>query len=158
MARLTNVEADKKRADGKSLFIKGLSVQSISEIIGISTSSINKWKIEGEWEEAKKINNISISQLRQEVLQTFNDLKNGDTPKLSADEITKLAAAFEKLNDKSKQLAYMYGAFEQLSEKCAQKVISASKKEKDFTLKSYQFVRKQMSELTEEIYNQTLND
>ncbi|MCB9245967.1 MAG: hypothetical protein H6606_06005 [Flavobacteriales bacterium] len=157
MARLTNTERDKKLAEGKALFIRGMSLQSISDIIGISVVALRAWRDEQNWEEAKKQLQISVGEMRQEILNTYNSLKKGETPKVSADDISKLSSAFEKLSDKQKNLGYMYDNYEVLTEHLAQKVISAkNKKEKELAHLIYKACRRAMDEVIEDSFNATL--
>lgn len=158
MGRLSNEVIEKKKIDGKELYIKGLSVQAISGIIDISTSTVNKWKRDGNWIEAKKLNNLSISELKNEILTTFQALKKGETPNITADQLSKIVSAFEKISDKKKNLAYMYESFKTLSSQLAENVTISKAKEKDFRLKAYQYARKTMDALTEELYTETLNE
>lgn len=144
-------------AEGKALFIRGLSLQSISDIIQISVVALRTWRDEGEWEEAKKRHQISVGEMRQEILNTYNAIKNGETPKISADDISKLASAFEKLSDRQKNLGYMYDNYEVLTEHLAREVIQAkNKKDKEQAHLVYKACRKAMDQVLDEAFNATL--
>lgn len=152
MARMSNDVADTKKRQAQELYIKGLSVQSISEIIEVSVASLNKWKNENEWDEAKKIQNISISELQNMVLETFDQMRNGEAPKIKPDEISKLASAFEKLSNKQKQLPYLYDSFELLTTLLSENVVIAKSKDKAFKLACLKYVRAAMQEVTNDVY------
>jgi len=158
MARITNLDRDKKMLEGKSLFIKNFSFQSISDIINISVDTLKKWAKDENWNAAKKMHSISINELKQEILETFHALKTGKKPKLTSDEISKLAAAFEKLSDKKKHLTYMYHCFEELTEALAEEVTMAKGKDREYKLQRYKEVRLLMEKLTEKKYKEALND
>lgn len=151
MARLSNKKRDEKKAHGKSLYIKGMSLQSISDIIEISLTSLKNWRKEGDWDDAKKANNISIRELKNEILETFRALKEGEKPRMTADQVSKIASAFDKISDNKKQLAYMIEAFEMLSEELANEVQVGNKDERDFKLASFKHVHTVMDKLTSEL-------
>lgn len=155
---MTNEQRDAKMREGKNLYIRGFSSQSISTVIDISINTINKWKKAENWEEAKKMHSISVGSLKAEILETFTSLKNGETPKISSDQLSKLSSAFEKLSDKKKNLAYMYDNFDELSELMAEEVTLAKGKEKALKLQQYKDVRALMQRLTNEKYKEALDD
>lgn len=158
MARIPNNVLDKKKLNGKELYIKGLSIQSISDIVDISIATLNKWKVSYHWEDAKKLNNLSISELKDEILNTFNALKNGEKPNMSADDISKLASSFEKISDNKKQLAYMFEAFKMLSAELGEMVVKSKPKDRDFNLKALKHCRIAMDTLINKLYAETNND
>ena len=65
MARLTAVEADYKRLQGKELFTKGFSIANISEMIGISVKTLGKWREEGKWDDEKELQTLKPSSIRK---------------------------------------------------------------------------------------------
>jgi len=115
MAKYSTAQLNQKKLYGKDLFIKGFDIDTISDIISFSVSTIRKWAREDDWESAKKASFIALSEIRNIILQSFADLKDGKTPKIKPDEAAKYASAFEKLSDKRKTLTYMYEAFEMLT-------------------------------------------
>jgi len=159
MGRLTNRERDKKMLEAEDMYIRGSSVQTISDIIDISVDSINKWKRDGEWDEKAKNSNIDISNIKKEILNTFQSMKDGEKPAFTPDEITKLASAWEKVNDKQKNLAYMYQNFADLTDAMVHDIAKAkSKKVKEAMMENLKYVRKKMQEVTDKAYKEALND
>ena len=59
--RLTAVERDYKKSQGKDLFIKGFTLTNISEIIGVGVETLSGWRDTDEWEKEKELNNIRPS-------------------------------------------------------------------------------------------------
>lgn len=116
MARFTKEKRARKRAHAKSLYIKGIDIDTISDITEVAVSTLKKWAVMDDYEKAKQGQTIAISELRQTILDSFIALKNGETPLITPDQAAKYASAFEKLSDKKKVLSYMYEAFEMLTD------------------------------------------
>ena len=106
MARLTAAQADYKKSQGKDLFIKGFSITNISEIIGIGTKTLAKWRDEDDWEKEKELSNIKPSEIKNLILRYVLDIKEGKKPSHKADDLSKIAAAFDRLNDSRKKAVY----------------------------------------------------
>lgn len=89
MARLTAVEADYKRSQGKELFTKGFSIANISEMIGIGIKTLGKWREEGKL-----------------TLKCAQAIERGEPLPYKADDITKIVAAFNRITDHNKIAVY----------------------------------------------------
>lgn len=114
--RLTAVERDYKKSQGKDLFIKGFSISNISEIIGIGVKTLSTWRDEDDWEKEKELNNIRPSEIKRMILEYVRDLKNGETPLYKADDLSKISAAFDRLNDSRKKAVYTMESFDDFSQ------------------------------------------
>ena len=101
---------------------------------------------------------LSISSLKNQILETFHDMKSGRTPKLTSDEISKLASAFEKLSDRKKHLAYMYDSFQELIAELAKEVTLAKGKDKESKLEIYKYIAVLMEKLTSKKYAEALDE
>lgn len=157
--RLTKKESDQKKRQGKRMFINGFSVDEIASILEVHIETIKRWKKQYDWQKEKDVHSLSISELKRETLQTFADMKEGKTPKLSPDQLSKLAATFDKLSDKKKALAYMYENFELLSDALLKDALSERKKaDKEKKLEMAKYVREMMEDLTSATYKEALND
>lgn len=106
MARLTAAETDYKKSQGKELFVKGFNITNIYEITGISTKTLGKWRDEHNWENERELNNIRPSEIKKLILQYVLDIKDGKKPTHKADDLSKIAAAFDRLNDGRKKAVY----------------------------------------------------
>lgn len=106
MARLTAAQADYKKSQGKDLFIKGFSITNIYEIIGIGVKTLAKWRDEDDWEREKELSNIKPSEIKNLILRYVLDIKEGKKPTHKADDLSKIAAAFDRLNDSRKKAVY----------------------------------------------------
>ena len=157
--RLTKKESDTKKRQGKRMFINGFSKDEIADILEVHIETIKRWHKQDEWEKEKDVHSLSISELKRETLQTFADMKAGITPKLSPDQLSKLAATFDKLSDKKKALAYMYENYELLSDALLKDALSErSKVKKESKLETAKYVREIREELTSTTYKEALND
>ena len=158
--RLPKAQSDKKRREGKRMFVKnGLTLSEIAEILEVYIDTVKKWHRNDGWAKAKDLQVISIDGLKEELLNTFNDLKAGKTPKLSSDQISKLVSSFEKLSDKNKNLAYCFENYDLLTDKLIGKVAEATNdKEKKRLLDIVKYVRDCTTEIVDELYKEVLND
>jgi transposase len=157
--RLTKKESDTKKRQGKRMFINGFSRQEISEILEVHIETVKRWHKKEEWQKEKDVHSLSVSELKRETLQTFADMKEGKTPKLSPDQLSKLASTFDKLSDKKKALAYMYENYELLSDAILKDALSErSKAKKESKLETAKYVREMMEALTSKTYKEALND
>jgi len=159
MGKFTKIQAEKKRQYGKSLYIKGFDLPTISDIIGAAETTIKKWRDADKWEDARNSSFIALSELRNTILQSFIDLKDGKKPKIKPDEASKYAAAFERLSDKKKILSYMYEAFEMLTHELTKDIQDAvTKKEKELALEVLKRARTKTDTIITKLTNETLND
>lgn len=157
--RMTKKESDKKKRQGKRMFINGFSNDEIADVLEVHIETISRWAKKDEWQETKDIHSLSISELKQETLRSFAALKNGETPKVSPDQLSKLSTTFEKLSDKKKNLAYMYDNYEELSDAILKDALSErSKKKREEKLELSKYVRAVMDQVVNKTYKEALND
>ncbi|MCL2290835.1 MAG: phage terminase small subunit-related protein [Bacteroidetes bacterium] len=159
MGKFTKIEGEKKRQYGKSLYVKGFDIPTISDIIGAAESTVRKWRDNDKWEDARNSAFIALSELRNTILQSFIDLKDGKKPKIKPDEAAKYASAFERLSDRKKTLSYMYEAFEMLTHALTKDIEgAANKKDKELSLEILKRVRTKTDTIITKLTNETLND
>lgn len=104
--RMTSVERDYKKSQGKDLFIKGFSLTNISEIIDVGVKTLTSWRDLDNWEGEKELNNVRPSEIKKLILQYVLDIKEGRKPAHKADDLSKISAAFDRLNDSRKKAVY----------------------------------------------------
>lgn len=104
--RMTSIERDYKKSQGKDLFIKGFSLGNISEIIGVGIKTLTSWRDADNWEGEKELNNVRPSEIKKLILQYVLDIKEGRKPAHKADDLSKISAAFDRLNDSRKKAVY----------------------------------------------------
>ncbi|QKX04877.1 hypothetical protein HN014_08085 [Aquimarina sp. TRL1] len=151
--RLPKAVSEKRRKDGKRMFINGLSYADIAEILDTHIDTVKNWSKLDNWEEAKKMHTISISEMRAEILNTLHSLKNGEKPKVSADAIRKIVAAFQELNDKRKNAAYAIENFDTLLDAFISKASEAkSQRERLHILDMMKYTANVAQEVVNKLY------
>lgn len=115
MAKLSNQQREVKISYAKDMYVRGMSIEVIADIMGLALRTIKEWAKEHNFEQARQAYSISLTEMRNLILSGFNDLKNGITPKIKPDDAAKYASAFDKLSDKSKLIPYMYELFQELT-------------------------------------------
>ena len=114
--RMTSIERDYKKSQGKDLFIKGFSITNISEIIGVGVKTLSGWRDLHNWEGEKELNNIRPSEIKKLILQYVLDIKEGRKPIHKADDLAKISAAFDRLNDGRKKAVYTMESIDDFSQ------------------------------------------
>ncbi len=111
--RLSNQERDRIKQDALALYVRGYSLQSISALdnILISVTTLRKWSKHEDWAEQKRLQNISPSEIKAMILKNIAAIKSGKTMPFRPDDISKLAAAWEKMDDARKRAVYSMEAF-----------------------------------------------
>ncbi|MBY0244946.1 MAG: hypothetical protein K2Q03_05775, partial [Sphingobacteriaceae bacterium] len=150
MARLGEQDKIKKQAQAREMYTRDFSITFISEVVGVKPETIRTWAKVGEWEDLKRANAITPSHIQNMILQCAEEIKEGRTPKISPDQLAKLASAYEKLSDKRKHLGYMIDAFSELRNHLLRKAQEASQKTDKQKMLS---LAQEMSPLTDEIIN-----
>jgi hypothetical protein len=112
--RLANADRDKKINDALGLFIRGYSLQSISEMetIRIGVKTLNAWRVKGNWDEEKQLQNISPQEIKAMIRSNIAAIKSGKAMPYKPDDISKLAASWERMDDIKKKAVYSMEAFD----------------------------------------------
>lgn len=110
--RMTSVERDYKINQGSDLYSKGFTVPSISDILKVSTKTIYKWRDENDWEEKKELNSIRPSEIKKMILRYVVAIRDGKKPLYKADDLSKISAAFDRLDDNRKKAVYTMESFD----------------------------------------------
>lgn len=112
--RLANVDRDKKIADALGLYVRGYSLQSISEMetIRVGVKTLNAWRVKGNWDEEKQLQNISPQEIKSMIRSNIAAIKSGKAMPYKPDDISKLAASWERMDDIKKKAVYSMEAFD----------------------------------------------
>ena len=103
-------EIENKQELARVLYINGEPQKTISERVGVSSVTINKWVNEKGWAEMRAAKNITRPELVNKLLLTINSLidqvlntKDADATQMSGlgDKLSKLASVIEKLDKKA---------------------------------------------------------
>lgn len=139
--RMTSVERDYKKSQGKDLFVKGFSITNISEIIGVGIKTVSGWRDLHNWEGEKELNNIRPSEIKKLILQYVLDIKDGKKPQHKADDLAKISAAFDRLNDSRKKAVYTMESIDDFSQFMMVLAGSNTGKKRDEVLELLQNIR-----------------
>lgn len=112
--RMNNAERDRKIKEAEALFIRGFSLQSISEFetIGIRVKTLQDWKKRYNWEEKKQLQNISPSEIKAMIRSNIAAIKLGKQMPYKPDDIAKMAKAWKEIDDERKKAVYSMEAFD----------------------------------------------
>ncbi|GAA5096875.1 hypothetical protein GCM10023210_31220 [Chryseobacterium ginsengisoli] len=141
MARLSASESVQKQSQGKDLFIKGFALTSISEITGIGIKTLSSWRDKFDWEKEKELNNIRPSEIKKLILQYVIDIREGKKPAHKADDLSKISAAFDRLNDSRKKAVYTMESFDEFCSYILEKAGKSTGKKRDDLLEKVKEIR-----------------
>ncbi len=159
MAKFTKAVKQQKIDHAKQLYCKGFDFDSIGLFIGVATETLQKWALENDFEKERKSRLIALSELRNTILDSYAEMREGRKPKITADEAVKLATAFEKLSVNKKTITYYYDAFEVLCDEFLLAIEKTpKKKDKEKWFEIYQTVRKVLDTVTSKLLKDTLGD
>lgn len=113
---MTAAESDYKKSQGKDLFVKGFSMTNISEIIGVGIKTLSNWRDLHNWENEKELNSIRPSEIKKLILQYVLDIKDGKKPAHKADDLAKISAAFDRMDDDRKKAVHTMESFDGFSQ------------------------------------------
>lgn len=149
MARFTKAQREEKISQARRMYCKGFDAQTISDIMGdVEVSTIERWIREEGFEKDKRSQIIALSEIRNSILESYADVLDGKTPKITADQAVKYANAFEKFSSKKQVLTYMHEAYEMLCEEYMMAIQKGTDKgEKGIWLNELQGVRSKMDQV-----------
>lgn len=104
----TKKELEEKKEYARLLFMQGETQKVISERVGISAVTINKWVADGGWQTQRAASNITRPELVNKLLRTIDRLieqvNESDDPEKMAglgDKLAKLSTTIERLDKKA---------------------------------------------------------
>lgn len=112
--RMRNAERDKKMKDALGLYIRGYTLQSISgmETIKVGVKTLTDWKKKYNWDDEKQLHNISPNEIKAMIRSNIASIKLGKQMPYKPDDISKLASAWDKMDDIKKKTVYSMEAFD----------------------------------------------
>ncbi|MBQ0113454.1 MAG: hypothetical protein KBT03_10015 [Bacteroidales bacterium] len=159
MPKLSKQETELRRQQARDLYVKGFDCSTIADLLNMSVTTINKWADLLNFEQAKKARSITLSEMRETILDSFQKLKAGEKPSISPDAAAKYAKAFEQLSDHKRCLPHFFEAFEVLTDRLTLLVQNASSKaEREFNLSCLKHVREESNKILTEITNESINN
>lgn len=139
--RMTSAQRDYKKSQGKDLYVKGYNLTNISEIIGVGIKTLSNWRDDEAWDKEKELYNIKPSEIKRLILEYVRDIKNGETPLYKADDLSKISAAFDRLNDSRKKAVYTMESFDGFSQFMMVLAANSTGKKRDDVLESLKSIR-----------------
>lgn len=157
MAKLSNQAREVKISYAKDMYVRGMSIEVIADVMGLALRTVKDWAKEQNFEQARQLNSISLSEIRAMILAGLNDIREGRTPKLKPDDASKYASAFEKMSDKSKLIPYMYELFQELTLEYSNSIErSKTASEKQLYLSELKNLRTHMDRVAQKLTQQVL--
>lgn len=138
---MTAAESDYKKSQGKDLYVKGFSITNISEIIGVGVKTLSNWKELHAWENEKELHSIRPSEIKKMILQYVLDIKDGKTPTHKADDLAKISAAFDRMDDSRKKAVHTMESFDDFSQFMVVQAGTSKGKKRDEILELLQSIR-----------------
>lgn len=139
--RMTAAESDYKKSQGKDLYVKGFSLTNISEIIAVGAKTLSNWRDLYEWDKEKELNSIRPSEIKKLILQYVLDIRDGKKPTHKADDLAKISAAFDRMDDDRKKAVH---TMESIDGFCQFMIVEAGKntgKKRDESIELIKLIR-----------------
>ncbi|WP_286768180.1 MULTISPECIES: terminase gpP N-terminus-related DNA-binding protein [Sphingobacterium] len=152
--RMNNTQRDRKMADARGMYLRGYSLQSISEMetIQVGVKTLAKWAKDECWEEEKQLQNISPNEIKAMILKNVAAIKSGKAMPFKPDDISKLAAAWEKMDDAKKRAVFTMEAFDGFIDFMLDRTAKSKAKKRERSLE----ILKEIRELQDEYLNTLL--
>ncbi|MDD3079102.1 MAG: hypothetical protein PHH37_08360 [Paludibacter sp.] len=160
MPKISQAERLQKIEQARQMYCKGFDAQTIADIMGdIKKRTVEDWIREYDFEKSKRSQIIALSEIRNSILESYADLLDGKTPKITPDQAAKYATAFEKFSSKKQVLSYMHEAYEMLSEEYMNEIQkAATQKEKTNLLNELRSARARMEIVLTRLTKEVLGD
>jgi hypothetical protein len=147
--RLSNKERDQKKQEALDLYVRGYTFQTINEIVNIGISTLRKWAKAGNWDEEKDNARITPKEIQSIIRKCIIAAKNGKPMPYTADSISKMAAAWNKLDDPEKRAVLTMEAYNDFTGFLLDKVVKLKPEKRK---KELAFIKK-VRELQDEHMN-----
>lgn len=113
---MTATLSDYKKLQAKDLFVKGFSMTNISEILGVGVKTLSNWRELHHWENEKELYAIRPSEIKKLILQYVLDIRDGKKPAHKADDLAKISAAWDRMDDDRKKAVHTMESFDSFSQ------------------------------------------
>lgn len=102
-------EMSNKKELARTLYMSGENQQDIATKVGVSRITINKWVNQNAWKEMRAAKTVTRGELINKMLLNIASMldkaQDSKEPVVIADQLSKVAAAIEKLDKKSNVVA-----------------------------------------------------
>lgn len=148
---MSAVERDYKMSQGRQLYVKGFSIPNISEIIGVGEKTLRDWRDTDNWEEEKELASLKPSNIRRMTLKCALAIQKGEELPYTADTISKIVAAFDRINDNRKVAVYTMESLDGFCEFQTELAAKSKGKKRDEILESLKNTRVQFDRYITEL-------
>lgn len=138
---MTSAERDAKMIQAKDLFVKNFALTTISEITGVGLKTLGEWRKAKQWDQEKELSNIRPSEIKKLILQYVQDIKEGKKPSHKADDLSKISAAFDRMNDARKIAVYTMESFDGFSGWLLERAAKSLGKKREMLLDTLKEIR-----------------
>jgi hypothetical protein len=114
--------------------------------INVGVPTLKSWSKEDNWEEHKQLHNISPSEIKAMILTNVAAIKQGKAMPYKPDDISKLAAAWERMDDSKKRAVYSMESFDQFIDWAIDKAAKMKGEKRDDFLETVKIIRAQQEE------------
>lgn len=162
MAKFSKQERESLIEEARSLYVAGFLFETIAAFISnpgkeVSVVTLKKWAESEGFERSKTAKAIQRQEILSVIAGSFQQLKNGEEPKISALAAAQYASAIEKLSDRNKLLMYSMEAFDALTDHILKDIeATPKKKDKDQLFAFAKKVRSYCDKVVEQLNEDTL--
>ncbi|HZK07858.1 MAG TPA: hypothetical protein VFC92_06620 [Bacteroidales bacterium] len=158
MAQFSKAERENKISYAKKLYVKGFDYHTIADMLGVSELTVSRWSQERDFETARRASLISLAEIRNAILNTYDQMSRGEKPTFSPDQIVKLTSSLEKLSPVNKSLAWVAEGFDQLADSYLAEVQrTKSEKGKQRLYEELKSVRRHMDKVMDKVNKEVLD-
>lgn len=159
MARMSKDKQQELVETARQLWCKGFDADTIAQLVGVAVSTIDRWAREYDFEKSRRSQVIALTAIRNSILESYADMLEGKTPKITPEAAAKYAAAFEKFSSSKQVLTYMYEAFEKLTDQYRDNIQKAkAKQDKTAALADLQKLRQNMDIVITKLNSEVLGN
>jgi len=159
MAKFSKAQLEEMTGKAKNLYCKDFDIDTIAELLKVSKQTVEKWARDNDFEKAKKSQLIAISELRNSILESYADVLDGKTPRITPDAAVKYAKAFELFSSKKQVLLYMFEGFELLTDEYQHEIQNTrGKAKKTELLDMLKHLRETMNRVITNLNKEVLGD
>ena len=96
------LKKDRVRELAKNFYVENFDAtqQEVAELFSVTPKTLNYWKVQDKWEEARRDYHASPVKIKQLLQEELLSISQGNPPKLKADNIAKLMAALDRCERK----------------------------------------------------------
>lgn len=159
MPRYTKAKLEELQQKAKDLYLKDFNPETIADLLKVAVTTVEKWMRQGEFEKAKQSQIIALSEIRQSILESYADVLDGKTPRITPDAAVKYAKAFEQFSSKKQVLTYIFEGFELLTDVYQLKIQETKRKQdKEIALNELKHLRQAMEEVINKLTKEVFGD